>query len=179
VAHDRLVQIITDVQPFEPHWEDLSSIDLAQRNIESVARLNEFLPKLDSLNLNSNQLSWLSGVPESVRTLSVASNNLTGITSYGHLLNLENLDISRNDVESLHQLECLRHLRELRADGNKITSIDGLHRMDGLVKLSLQGNCIRCIDLKGYRWFATHLFLPMKVSFVQMTFRFRHFSGPD
>jgi hypothetical protein len=42
VAHDRLVQVITDVQPFEPHWEDLSCIDLSNKNIESVARLKEF-----------------------------------------------------------------------------------------------------------------------------------------
>jgi hypothetical protein len=51
VAHDRLVQVITDVQPFEPHWEQLSSIDLADKKLESVARLKEFLPRLDSLNL--------------------------------------------------------------------------------------------------------------------------------
>ena len=51
VAHDRLVQVITDVQPFEPHWEALSSIDLSGKRLESVARLKEFLPKLDSLHL--------------------------------------------------------------------------------------------------------------------------------
>jgi hypothetical protein len=51
VAHDRLVQVITDVQPFEPHWEDLSSIDLSNKNVESVARLKEFLPRLDALSL--------------------------------------------------------------------------------------------------------------------------------
>jgi len=51
VAHDRLVQVITDIEPFEPHWEDLVSVDLSNRNIDSVARLKEFLPKLDSLNL--------------------------------------------------------------------------------------------------------------------------------
>jgi hypothetical protein len=51
VAHDRLVQVITDVQPFEPYWEDLPSINLSGRTIESVARLKEFLPKLDELNL--------------------------------------------------------------------------------------------------------------------------------
>ncbi len=61
-------------------------------DLESVTRLKEFLPQLDVLNLfvisfyqfrddhliwkgrNSNQLSWLSGVPDTVRTLSVASN---------------------------------------------------------------------------------------------------------
>ncbi|KAI0655635.1 hypothetical protein C8Q70DRAFT_1115791 [Cubamyces menziesii] len=152
VAHDRLVQVITDVQPFEPYWEELSSIDLSHRNLDSAARLKEFLPKLDSLSLNSNQLAWLSGIPGGVRTLSVASNLLTGITSFSHLLNLENLDISRNQVDSLRQLECLRHLRELRADGNRIDSIDGLQKMDGLIKLSLQGNALREVDLHGYKW---------------------------
>jgi hypothetical protein len=51
VAQERLVQVITDVHPFEPHWEKLSSIDLSKRRLESVARMKEFLPKLDSLYL--------------------------------------------------------------------------------------------------------------------------------
>ena len=51
VAHDRLVEVITDVQPFEPYWDTLTSIDLSRRRLDSVARLKEFLPKLDSLSL--------------------------------------------------------------------------------------------------------------------------------
>ena len=51
VAHDMLVQVITDMQPFEPYWEELSSIDLSNKNIESVARLNEFLPRLHTLTM--------------------------------------------------------------------------------------------------------------------------------
>ena len=51
VAHDVLVQVITDLQPFEPYWEELSSIDLSNKNIESVARLNEFLPQLRTLTM--------------------------------------------------------------------------------------------------------------------------------
>ncbi|KAF5317640.1 hypothetical protein D9611_014966 [Ephemerocybe angulata] len=69
-----------------------------------------------------------------------------------NLPNLENLDISHNEIESLRQLECLRHLRELKADGNRITKLDGLERMDGLVKLSVQGNSIQSVDLEGFRW---------------------------
>lgn len=152
LAHDKLVQVITDVQPFEPYWEELHGIDLSRKSLESVARLKEFMPKLDSLTLNSNRLSWLSGIPGSVRTLSVASNLLTAVTSFSHLQNLENLDISHNDIDSLTQLQCLRHLRELRADGNKITSLDGLQKLDGLTKLSVQENLIREIDLSLYRW---------------------------
>ncbi|KAH9922647.1 uncharacterized protein B0H18DRAFT_1085842 [Fomitopsis serialis] len=142
VAHDRLVQVITDVQPFEPYWEDLTSIDLSARNIDSVARLKD----------NHNQLSWLSGIPGTVRSLSVVSNVLTGLTSFSHLLNIEYLDLSRNQITSLRQLACLRHLRELRADGNRIDSVDGLQKMDGLVKLSLQGNVVQSLDLQDYRW---------------------------
>lgn len=51
VAHDRLVEVITDVQPFLPHWEELSSIDLSGKMLESVARLKEFLPRLETLKL--------------------------------------------------------------------------------------------------------------------------------
>ncbi|KAK7048103.1 hypothetical protein R3P38DRAFT_2867383 [Favolaschia claudopus] len=152
VAHDRIVEVLTDVEPFEPHWDSLSTVDLSNRRLESAARLKEFLPSLDALNLNSNELSWLSGIPGGVRTLSVASNRLTGLTSYSHLLNLENLDISRNEVDSLRQLACLRHLRELRADGNMLESAEGLERMDGLVKLSLAGNAIRTLDVSAFRW---------------------------
>ena len=99
------------------------------------------------------------------------NNSLTGVTSFSHLLNLENLDISNNALDSLRrmlfsqddltaidvlnklELECLRHLRELRADGNRIDNIDGLQKMDGLVKLSLQRNSIRSVDLTNFRWF--------------------------
>ncbi|KAF9235186.1 hypothetical protein BU15DRAFT_89671 [Melanogaster broomeanus] len=152
LAHDRLVQVITDVQPFEPYWEGLNSIDLSRKALDSVARLKEFLPKLDSLTLNFNELSWLSGIPGSLRTLSVASNILTGVSSFSHLQNLENLDISNNEIDSLSQLQCLRHLRELKADGNQITSLDGLQKLEALTKLSLQGNLIREVDVSFFRW---------------------------
>jgi protein NUD1 len=51
VAHDRLVTVITDVQPFKPYWEELDAIALDDKHLDSVARLKEFLPKLDALSL--------------------------------------------------------------------------------------------------------------------------------
>lgn len=51
VAHDKLVEIITEVQPFEPHWERLTQIDLSKKGATSLARLKEFLPILDEANL--------------------------------------------------------------------------------------------------------------------------------
>jgi len=103
--------------------------------------------------------------------------SLTALTSFSHLLNLENLDISRNNIDSLRrkasgfsqcmscdskillicyvELECLRHLRELKADHNKITSLDGLQNMDGLVKLSVQNNLMQSVELGKFKWFVT------------------------
>ena len=51
VAHDRLVEVLTEVQPYEAHWELLSKLDLSKRGVDSVARLKEFCPDLDEVNL--------------------------------------------------------------------------------------------------------------------------------
>ncbi|WVR05863.1 hypothetical protein IAU60_002889 [Kwoniella sp. DSM 27419] len=152
VAHDRLVALITDVQPFEPHWEQLKSINLKGKGADSVARLKEFLPMLDEANLNDNVISYLSGIPSTVRTLHVAGNRLTSLTSVNHLRNIQYLDISRNQLDSVAQLECLKHLRELKADHNAIHDLTGILAMDSLVKLSCAGNKVETIDLSDAKW---------------------------
>lgn len=45
------MQCITDIIPFEPHWEELTRIDLSGKALDSVARLKEFMPKLEDLIL--------------------------------------------------------------------------------------------------------------------------------
>lgn len=102
VSHDKLVELITEVQPFEPYWEDLTVLDLSKRGATSVARLKEFLPKLDEINLNDNKLNYLSGVPKTVRSLFAAGNKISSLTSVNHLSNLQYLDLSRNDLDSVN-----------------------------------------------------------------------------
>lgn len=51
VAHDKLVQVITDVYGSEPYWEHLKVLDLRGKLVDSVARLKEFLPELENVNL--------------------------------------------------------------------------------------------------------------------------------
>lgn len=51
IARDKLVHVITDVHPYIPYWETLKQIDLSNKGLDSVARLKEFLPQLDVLNL--------------------------------------------------------------------------------------------------------------------------------
>ena len=51
IAHDKLIQHLTDVSPFEPYWHTLRALDLSGRKIDSVARLKELMPKLDRIEL--------------------------------------------------------------------------------------------------------------------------------
>jgi protein NUD1 len=51
VARDRIVEALTSVHPYEPHWEDLTSVDLSNKAIDSVATMKEFLPNLNALYL--------------------------------------------------------------------------------------------------------------------------------
>ena len=101
VSHDALVKHLTDIEPFTPNWESITSIDLNSKAIDSLVRLKEFLPKLDAVDLSNNQLEYLTGLSSSLRTLLLQRNRLTGLTSFSHLLNLERLDISLNSLEDL------------------------------------------------------------------------------
>lgn len=51
VTQDRLIQAITQVHPYEPHWEKLADINLSGFGLESVTKMKEHLPALVMLNL--------------------------------------------------------------------------------------------------------------------------------
>ena len=51
VAHDKLVQVITDVYGSEPYWEGLGEIDLSGKGVEGVAKMKEFLPAVRDVRL--------------------------------------------------------------------------------------------------------------------------------
>ena len=166
---------------------------MSQKGVESLIRLKDFLPKLDEADLcvfstahihpsfannstigvgtyrSSNDITFLTGVPANIRTLRLGFNKLTSITSFGHLLFLERLDLSNNDIDSVQrkscqsqirshlkisaaELGCLRHLRELKADNNRISSLVGLSLIDGLIKLSLKNNKLTTVDFGATLW---------------------------
>ncbi|KAF2430514.1 hypothetical protein EJ08DRAFT_649554 [Tothia fuscella] len=144
-----LVKALQDVEPQEPYWEDLRQVDLHGKVLTSLHLLDMLCPRLEKVNIADNEICQLGGVPSSIRCLSAQGNQLTSLTSWGHLMNLQYLDVSNNDIDSLDGFGGLMHLRELRADGNRITNLDGIAFLDGLLTLSLRNNQLQEVDFEG------------------------------
>ena len=141
-----LVKALQDVEPEEPYWEDLREVDLHDKHLTNLHRLDEFCYRLEDLDVSKNDISQVKGIPYTVRRLRAAHNSLTGLTSWGSLMNLQHLDISGNDLDSLDGLSELIHLRTLKVDNNKIGSLNGIMHLDGLIELSAGGNEIESVD---------------------------------
>jgi hypothetical protein len=141
-----LVKALQDVEPEEPYWEDLREVDLHDKNLTNLHRLDEFCYRLEDLDVSKNDISQVKGIPYTIRRLRAANNCLTGLTSWGLLMNLQHLDISGNDIDSLDGLSELIHLRTLKVDENRISSLDGIMHLDGLIELSAGRNEIESVD---------------------------------
>ncbi|KAF7551998.1 hypothetical protein G7Z17_g4638 [Cylindrodendrum hubeiense] len=146
-----LVDKLSEVEPFEPYWEDITELDLHEKRLSSLHMLDEFCGKLVTLDASKNALGHLDGVPSSVRQLKVSFNMLTELTSWDHLMNLQYVDISGNEVKSLSALKGLVHLRSVRADNNQLTSLDGLDAHDGLLSLRARDNLIEEVDFASIK----------------------------
>ncbi|KAK1238063.1 hypothetical protein MKX08_002642 [Trichoderma sp. CBMAI-0020] len=147
-----LVEKLSEAEPHEPYWEDMTSLALPDKQLTSLHMLNEFCSKLITLDASKNSLGHLDGVPECVRDLKVSNNMLTELTSWDHLIHLEYLDISNNEVKSLSALKRLIHLRNLKADNNLLTTLDGLDTHDGLLNLRARNNFIEELDFSKVKW---------------------------
>ncbi|KAG9073117.1 hypothetical protein KI688_000904 [Linnemannia hyalina] len=147
-AEGELIRYITGLHPWD-EWDQVKSLDLTKREVESTIRLNHLVPNLEVLILNENQVPYLTGIPKSVKTLQVRSNLLSDLTNFSHLANLQYLDISHNAIEDLTGLSSLVHLRELIAEGNNIKSVSALQQMDGLIRLDVSHNNLTSLD---FRW---------------------------
>ncbi|KAI9650770.1 Protein nud1 [Ciborinia camelliae] len=143
-----MVQKLTEIEPYEPFWEHMKSADLHGRKLTNLHKLDEFCGHLEELEVSKNEISQLNGAPSSLRSLIINHNRLSDLTSWGHLWNLQHVDVSNNDIESLSCFKNLIHLRSLQANNNHITSTCGIEALDGLITLRLRGNPIETLDFE-------------------------------
>ncbi|KAF8251595.1 hypothetical protein K440DRAFT_595759 [Wilcoxina mikolae CBS 423.85] len=146
IAQSNLVKHLTDVEPYDPYWDFIKCLKLSDRKLETLYTLNEFCPRVAELDASNNELGQLTGVPESVMNLNVQRNCLTNVTFFGHLTNLQFLDISGNGLESLDALAPCLHLRELKVDNNALTNIEGVFKIEGLLSLRCRHNRLESVD---------------------------------
>ncbi|KAJ4404694.1 Protein nud1 [Neurospora sp. IMI 360204] len=146
-----LVAKLTEVEPFEPYWEDMRNLCLAHKRLESLHALDAFCGRLESLDASHNEIRNLTGAPSTTRFLKMINNQLSSLTAWGHLINLQYVDISNNRLTSLNPFKQLVHLRELRVDNNRLESLEGIKFHDGLQVLRARGNCIEEVDFDGAR----------------------------
>jgi len=144
-----LVQSITDIEPYEPFWEHIKQIELRGKKLQTLHMLSKFCSQLEELDVSGNDIRQLDGAPRTIRTLRIASNCLSDLSSWGHLSNLQYVDISNNGLRSLEGFKNLVHLRSLRADNNQIQCLKGISSLDGLISLRLRGNMVQYIDFAG------------------------------
>lgn len=148
-AIQNLVEKITEVEPFEPDWECMDELDINNKQLTTLHMLDEFCTGVVTLNASNNSIEHLDGVPECVRNLRITHNHLSELTAWGHLMNLQYVDVSHNQIGSLNAFKDLVHLRSLRADHNQITSLDGIKMHDSLQVLRARGNLLRDVNLDG------------------------------
>ncbi|RYP70130.1 hypothetical protein DL771_005642 [Monosporascus sp. 5C6A] len=146
-----LVEKITEVEPFEPDWDSMRELDISNKQLTTLHKLDEFCANVVTLDASNNSISHLDGVPGSVRNLRMTCNQLSELTAWGHLMNLQYVDVSNNQLNSLYPFKELVHLRNLRADNNQIASLDGINLHDSLQVLRVRGNLIEKVDFDGTR----------------------------
>lgn len=149
LATQDLVKQLTDIEPYEPYWDFIRSIDLHKRGIWSLYMLNEYCPCIEELDVSENCLDQLDGAPPSIRDLKICRNQLSDMTAWAHLQNLQYLDVSYNHIQSLRGFQGLVHLRELIADGNRIESLEGVFDHNGIIRLSLRENNLQSVEFEG------------------------------
>lgn len=151
IAHDKMLQLLTDIAPWTTRWHSMLTVDLRGRRVDSLMRIDEFLPKLVEALLDDNEIEYLTGLPNTLRHLSISRNRLPSTAAFGHLDNLETLDVSENNID-LRALRNLHQLKHLRANGNRIITIQGIQNLEKLETLHLRSNALKELEIQSGQW---------------------------
>lgn len=148
-AQEVLIKHLTDLEPFEAYWDRIAVLSMTGKGLQTLCGIESCCPHLEELNVSKNEIGQLAGVPNTVREFKISSNQISGLTAWGHLTNIQYLDISNNRMDTLTGLRHMLHLRELKADDNQIECLEGIQHLSGLLSLRLRRNRIKQLDLSS------------------------------
>ncbi|KAJ3125066.1 hypothetical protein HK098_000623 [Nowakowskiella sp. JEL0407] len=121
IMRDSILAHVVDALHMPDEWAvTLEELDLSNRDIMSVEGLKRIAPQLKSLKLSNNQLTYLTGIPITVNQLDLDHNQISPLTSFSALTNLQYLNVSHNELVDLSSLSNLHHLRELDVSHNQL-----------------------------------------------------------
>jgi len=130
---------ITEVIGLDPaKLQRLSTIELRNNKLKSTAGL--FLPNLKKIYVGENQIEKIEDLSrlEHLSTLHLRENKLTSLDGFADtMINLQYLNLRKNDISSydeVKKLQCLPKLRALILRDNPISNEDG-YRIEVLVIL--------------------------------------------
>lgn len=149
LAVDEMVKAITDLEPYEPYWDQIRRLDLSGKELTTLHRFHVYCSNIEELSVADNEINQVADLPATLRTLNIQRNCLSDLSAWGHLYNLQYLDVSGNQIENLDGFSSLVHLRDLRANNNQIRTIDGILDLDGLLSLRLKGNQLSSLDFEA------------------------------
>ncbi|KKY14136.1 putative conserved leucine-rich repeat protein [Diplodia seriata] len=129
-----LIKALQDNEPEEPFWEDLRRLDLQQKDLPTLNRLDELCYRIEALDVSNNHIAQLAGAPTTLRRLNISNNCLN------------KLKVDDNEVDSLDGVLELDGLLKLSAKGNKIKRVDfqGAY-LERLTELDLSDNEIHSV----------------------------------
>lgn len=131
----------------------LLTLNLPRMGIKKISDIKglETLTELQSLNLNSNQISEVENLENHINleNLQLGGNLIEIIKGFDNLVNLRVLNLNNNQISEVENLENLTSLEDLQLEKNLIKIIKGLDNLVNLRMLNLYSNNISEIENFG------------------------------
>lgn len=141
----RLVSVITEIldlgNTIEPvPWNLVTEIELRNCYLNNVKDLNTLLPNLVSVDLSSNDIKYLTGIPKEIMTLNLSDNRIEDITPFSEYHELQRLTLDKNNLTRVTNLSKNIHLTTLSLASNQIMNIRGIEQLINLRSLNVSDN---------------------------------------
>lgn len=140
-SRSKLIACLTDVKP-NGRWDKISQLSLNELSLTNLKDLHEFVPNLRFLQVASNSLQFLDGVPAKIQSVDASHNEISEIAPFTDFPNLQLLDLSFNLFSNLNNLKSLYNVKKLWLNNNEINNLAGLEHLKMLTTLDLSGNKI-------------------------------------